>query len=385
MAFKVSGVTDPAKVAGVAEPAKVAGVTSAYGGGAPVQVTSSNNFAPFYGSRLIVRTAAGIPYIVGMHTGSISIYKGDGTTPTSFAEQDSDHKPTAATLGVASAIDSNGIIGAVYFSNSTTLSFVTFNTSTDLWGTPETIATVTDATANNWGKGICYDSANKPHVFYCVDYAGYYSNKVSGSWCTPVNVDGTKGAKYGDITMDSDGLPIIVYASDNLSRVVAAKGTDPASPPVTFTLQTIETDGDNLYYGQAQICVDSSGDHHVAYTTYNIQSYAIRIRKHIKADTWATWQTIEQIDSNLEYRYLGLAVNGTTRYIVARHDSATAGICAYPTASWSATPVNTGTYFFPSVRWSYLNNPSYATYGIDYIYIDGLTSDRNLWWSRIII
>lgn len=386
MAFKVCGVTDPAKVAGVATPAKVGGVASDYvSAQEPVQITATTDFPPTYGSRLIVRTSGGVPYVGYLYDSKARIFKGDGASPTSFAEQDAAHALTVGDINLSIAIKSDGAtIGMIYHSSSTVVSYCEFSTATDLFGTPETVASTT--ATDSRGIALAYDASDKPHAVYMdkqTSLVAYYVNKVSGSWSSPLNLEATnKEVRFPDIAIDSDGLPIISYTCYSDSCVKAAKGN--ANNATAFTLQLLDDDGGNLYYGQTSLCVDSNGDHNVAYTNASVASKFIKLKKHVKADSWATWSA-ETVDANNEYRWLGMAINGTKRYIVAHHEPATLGIKEWTdnTGSWVGTDLDAGGYL-PYVRWSYLNNPSYATYGIDYFYIDSLSGGK-LWWCRVIL
>src|SRR3990167_4025125 len=104
---------------------------------AAIAVTSANTNNTLNGNRVVVRTSAGIPYVVVNDStdGSIEVWKGDGTTPTSFTEQDTANNPDATTYGsMSAAIDSTGVIHIVfmeYISKSDDLEYITFATATD--------------------------------------------------------------------------------------------------------------------------------------------------------------------------------------------------------------------------------------------------------------
>ncbi len=85
------------------------------------------------GARVVVRNSSGTPYVIleDAANDSIEVWKGNGTTPTSFTEQDSGNNPESAIYGSCSAaIDSADIIHIAYqYDNGKTseLRYVTFD------------------------------------------------------------------------------------------------------------------------------------------------------------------------------------------------------------------------------------------------------------------
>ena len=339
-----------------------------------------------YGNRIVVRTASKI-YVLG----GIRIYMSSDNGAT-WTRMDSAHEPTSNGVNFACAINSAGKIGVVLHKTYLLVSYITFDTSSDTWdnlGVAEPVAATTDMEGR--GIAIAFDSSDKPHVVYCDQQAGlygYYTNKVGASWSTPLRFDTSSAiVRFPDIAIDSDNLPIISYTSYNDCGIMAVKGN--ANNATSFgTRQLIDDDGGNLYYGQSSLVVDASGNHHIAYTNVGIDPKFIKIKQHNKADAWTTWSASGlngTVDSNNYYRYLCMAINGTTRYIIAHRETATAGVTEWTdaSASWSSSMPDTGAYYLPRVRWSYLNNPSYTTYGIDYVFVN--SADGNIYWNKITL
>jgi hypothetical protein len=154
-------------------------------------------------NRVVIRTSSNRVYVLmtDLSFPTLSMYKGniDGE-PASFSQAD-----TAGTLtglqniGGACAIDSNDIIHCIYYQIDTShggiiaLRYVTFNTSTDTFGTPESVATLDNdgGTAPYINLSIAIDANDDPHVTWrdaltdmgSTTYTIWYSNKISG-WAT---------------------------------------------------------------------------------------------------------------------------------------------------------------------------------------------------------
>ena len=185
---------------------------------------------PDTNSRQVVRTAAGVVYIVvpaqSGNTnpgGDIHVYKGSPAgNPTPFAEVDAAHRPHCAFRGegsdarlVTGATNIQIAFGCSTASNAGYAGYVLFNTSTDTWGTIETVGTYTAGVIYRYisSVGMAVDANGKAHiVFGGYAQTTYCTNNVSGSWSTPRSF----GAYYERPSMqfDSSGnLHIALLAS----------------------------------------------------------------------------------------------------------------------------------------------------------------------------
>jgi len=248
---------------------------------ASVPVTSGNTNNVNNGSRMCVRTTAGIPYVVVCDAtdASIEVWKGNSTTPTSFAEQDTTHNPDATTFGsMSAAIDSTGVIHIVYveyISKSDDLEYVTFNTNTDVFAGAATINTDLGGESTsiaNLYTSIAIDKNDIPHVAYVgveanagtIGKVVRYENRIGGAWNgTGVEVEGQTGNKdcvCPDITFNSSNIPIISYLNDDDDDLARAVGN--ANDAASFTL--VDLDATALSGSCTSVCVDKSDNIFVA-------------------------------------------------------------------------------------------------------------------------
>lgn len=98
-------------------------------------------------------------------------------------------------IGVAVAIGSDNIFHIMYsvlVSMGEAVRYVTFDPSTDTFGTPEDISSLANQTTTTQRLGICVDANNDPHVIWrdSINFMGgdrwqeLYANKIGGSWST---------------------------------------------------------------------------------------------------------------------------------------------------------------------------------------------------------
>ncbi len=406
--------------------------SSPYGSGnffptTAIRVTSANTNTVQKGARIVVRNSSGTPYIVlqDRNDSGIEVWKGNATDPTSFSEQDTANNPQAGTDlygSPAAAIDSTDIIHIVYqYYNTKTseLRYVTFNADglTDTFsGDVQIIADIGDDPTNilNLYTGIAVDSNEIPHLVYTevivgkgTSYFGvFYNNRIGGSWnASGIEIEGASSSQrcyQPDIAIDSDNKPCVSYWNGTEGSYGAAKAAiGDANDAASFTLFTIASaDGgyviDHRYTG---IAVDSNGDHHVAYTKIATAGIAdsLEIRKHVKANAWSSWETVEVVDasSGLEPFYVTLAINGTDRYIFCGELTTDNVVYYIDTGSgWGfQQPLETGTYKAVRVKWAYnVNRGSDGTdYGggsgipeIDYVFEDS-TATPDIFWNKVVL
>ena len=136
------------------------------------------------------------------------MYRADSTgNPSGFTRMDSADEP-ADVIGWSIAIDASNLIHAVYITRQdwdTTYSdagcvaaayYVTYNTTTDQWGSPEQIEALADYVEYGQGDeliGLALDTNGIPHVAYLrtdgTRRRVAYRNRVGGSWSAVATVD----------------------------------------------------------------------------------------------------------------------------------------------------------------------------------------------------
>ena len=407
---------------------------------AAIAVTSANTNNINNGNRVVVRTSAGIPYVVLVDAtdASIEVWKGDSSTPTSFTEQNTTNNPDATTYGsMSAAIDSTGIIHIVfmeYISKSDDLEYVTFNTNTDVFAGAATINTDLGGESSSVGglyTSIAIDSNNIPHVAYVgveanagtVGYVVRYENRIGGAWNgTGVEVEGQTAnldCVFPDIAIDSNNIPVIAYYNDANDDYTAAIGN--VNDAASFTLFDVSSmAGSSSGVRYPSIAVDSSGNQHVAYQyEAGVNDWDIRIRKHNVGDAWSTWQAEENVDTSFASTSPGnsgvsLVIKETKRYIFTE-DFDVDDIVYYTDASGSwvgPTTIETGTFEKVKARWSKfatfnvaptvaLNTPNDAATGvsttpdlvftgtdtdtkIDYVFVDE-TASPDVQWNTLTV
>ena len=361
---------------------------------AAVAVTSANTNKIGY-SRNVVRTSGGIPYVVleDSTDGGIEVWKGNSATPTSFSEQDSANNPQSSGRygSPACAIDSTDKIHIIYADDNAgnpQYRYVVFNTVTDTFSGDAAITSDlgSDMTSvTNMHCSIAIDSNDIPHVVYLgypasmgTDYyTAYYNNRIGGVWNTSPGLEvygktASRQAAYPQICIDSDNYPFIALSDNVSSSPQACIGN--ANDATSFTLKTLDSNvGTRVYITN---CVDSSGDHYVVFR--RSASTNVYEKHHVKTDSWDTWESGNSGSSNFDWVSVSMALkDSNTRYVLFENVSSNDinYISKTTVASWGTpTTLETGTYNSVSVRWSYLNNPSYTTYGMDYVFVDETAS-----------
>jgi hypothetical protein len=308
-----------------------------------IKVTGSDGSGFFQanGSRCLVRNSSGVPYVLARDNTAggykITLYKGNSNNPTSFSKVDNTNAPQtngSEFYGSASmAIDSSDVIHVAFMHDAGKASKLWYVTvSSDTWGTPTTL--VSDIGADptsiaNLQTSIAIDSSDVPHIAYTeyqtnmgTDYwTVTYLNKVGGSWNSTYEVEGqanSKQCRFPRIAIDLDDKPVLSYSNETDDDVGTAIGN--ANNATGFTLQDVDTDhettsGDN----KTSICVDTRGDHWVAYRDES-DTY-IYIIKHRREDAWTTWETrITESDVGLNPSIMATGEDIAVFYEDENHD-----------------------------------------------------------------
>jgi len=286
--------------------------------------------------------------------------------------------------GCSIAIDGANpqIISVVYIGYSgdlanTWVRHCTFNTSTDAWGTPETIDS-----GFAWGISaisICFDASNIPHVAYSMlktgqaNYTVWYANRIGGSWNAPVEVEGdgtAKNCKEPSIAIDVTNsgvhrynIPQIAYANITDQTQKAALGNQ--NNAASFTLVNPASLAN--YGTTCSLAVDENGRTNILFRRLVIRNV------YIDGDgAWGTagsWTGETPLNEN--HAEVSLAIVGTNRYCFYKNDSdgdidytLSSAYGAFP----AATELDAGTFTEVKARWQYANNPVNS---VDWVFSTG--------------
>ena len=198
----------------------------------------------------IVRTSGNVEYIATPTCTSypncpdnyVTMMKANGTgVPTSFAEQDASHHPASSSSSdmigsTAIAIDGNGIIWVAYNTKLEGTHVVSFDTSTNTWGTDHRIGSALAADSATYvsqgreGVALAVNSSGTPVIVFSfsggsttVKYLGI-STYSSGAWSAPVRIDNaTLGTNQGALH------PAIAYSPSNVLLVAWLVGDENVS------------------------------------------------------------------------------------------------------------------------------------------------------------
>lgn len=370
------------------------------------QINSTDSAFIQNSNRSTVRTSAGTIYqilnvVVGGSTSYIEVWKSsDGT---SWAEQDHAHAPNSGAVysGATGAIDSAGIIHIVYRNEASmtpTMRYVQFNTATDLFQNDAQITTL--SAAEHGACGVAVDSNDKPHAFWTESITNMgtsyrtlqYSNRISGSWATKVEVYGqasTKAVDFGpSMLIDNNNKPQLAFVVSTDSKIRAAIGN--ANNATSFTLSDCEASTDVLQV-PVSIALDSSNNTWISYCRSATNDFLYLV-KHNAADAWTTWQTpvtdSKPVETGASHGGEGpvqvIAINGTTIYAI--YQARANGNIVYQTytGSWSSvTTLESVDADRVNCKWSqYFNNG--GTTQIDYCYTASVV-DTTASWNKIVL
>ena len=213
-------------------------------------------------TRQVVRTAGDVVYVVtnasgfdgGTALSSVRVYKGSPAgVSTSFTEMDAAHRPNNGTRigGVeAKLVGADHFIQIVYEDISASQTkYVKFDTTTDLWGTPEVVGPLNGQnTLNRYHEktGLALDAAGLPHVITGgTNEAVYYTNRTSGAWSAPLVVGGSSAWEHPSMAFDTAGVLHVAFydfASSMFYRNRSAAGTWSATETITATASNSQSD-----------------------------------------------------------------------------------------------------------------------------------------------
>lgn len=345
------------------------------------------------GSRHVVRTDQGKLYAVFEDGAAVEVWYG-GTTGASWAQKDAGNSPSCmADAPVDVDIDSDNRLHIVYVAGAVSaedLDYVTFDTvdstaGDDLFNTPEEAISMEDADNGLHGCAVAVDSNDIPHA--CVlgsdadkgtDYTTlYYDNRIGGAWADRREIEGVSNAKNAaapDIEINSDNYPVMVYMNRTDTSVVAVEGD--ANDPTTFATRVVDPSINASAPRFNSICVDSNGDAWIAYVD---AGGTIDIAE--QSANWTdAWTIVSDGDNGTEP---SIVADGTDIYVFYEEDASDDIVYNKYDGSWlGETSLQTSVaYNSVKARWSFLNNPSYDTYGIDYLFDDG----TNILWDNLSI
>lgn len=186
------------------------------------EVTAAS-FQPNNGAqRNTVRTSGGVIYFVLTdNTGDIAIRKSSDDGGTWGTSLDGTNSPTGASdaQNPSIAIDSNGLIGILWYDGTTTdeFRFTTFDTSTDQYNGGSAANEITvrsGVTISSSIYALACDSQDDFHAIYKDenDDDFYYNNSIDWATNEVVLAGDTQTGGVMDIAITSGDLPFIIYS-----------------------------------------------------------------------------------------------------------------------------------------------------------------------------
>jgi len=333
------------------------------------------------GGHATVQTSAGVVYVVSVQQFGDNRLGISKKVAGVFSEQDNANRPVEILNPNPSiAIDSNDIIHIFWFTFTgapDSFVYTTFNTSTDTWsGTIETVRLLTSSISDE-GTDIAIDSNDIPHVTFidglgATDKQIMYSNRIGGSFKTPVQVDSTTnnyrppsiiiGIPTNAIGADR---PIIAYNERTVGEVFVRHGDalDATSFASVFSVTSnVETNTSAMIAGD---------ENNFVHLCYNHLVNGIQYQTHDPADVWGTWSAQTLIDSTINYTLLSIATFGGFPHIFAIQSVAPNAfdIILHKDlgSGFTKTVLNSGDMFTAAiVKWSKYanNNPEQLDYAI---------------------
>ena len=328
----------------------------------PTNIDNASNFGQLFGySRQIIRNSIGDLYAILLYPAApkLSMLK-SSDQGNSWSSKDPLNGPGVAwsNARISAAIDSNDIIHFAYTVEDETSTdfdtkYKTFNTTTDTFGSTEDIDL---SSASSIGEvALSIDLNDKPHVVYRDASQLSYTNKISGSWKSPVQVEAITTTSGIDLTISDENIPEISFLSIIAIDLVAKQGN--ANDASSFSTQTPDatittTDADT------SIGVDSSGNTWIAYVD-STTNY-ITLYKNTDGSTWETLGNWSQETNSKVGSEPSIAIDGTDIYVFYEDDQDDIVYDIYDSVgdSWSGETVLEmhGALQDVKARWSYINN-----------------------------
>lgn len=342
---------------------------------AAVQIAAALGAIKPASGRMVVRTSGGTLYALILVTTTLRLYKStDGTT---WTEPDSAHRPTIVSGTSASiAINASDVISVIYVVGGTNIiTYNTYSTSTDLFGTAENV-NVGGSNNGLTSIDIAIDSNGVPHIVVgtttIASNTVYYKNRVGGVWNANVTtITVTNGCTSCQILIDQNNIPQYVAQHDTISINVLIGNTNNAT---SFTTKTFTT-----FPNGVSICLDSQNSTWIAYGTGGTSNVKpiVLLRKHTDGDAWATWSTIVIKAGNLPV----LAISGQTLFLLYKDalNNIVSAIFSGSKQIGSAV-IETATVNNPKLKWSYLNDNQQGTQ-MDYIFDNATT----IFWNTLSV
>jgi hypothetical protein len=250
------------------------------------------------------------------------------------------------------AIDSGGVLHMLYTPSAAELRYITFNTATDLFGSSEQIY-INSPNGSMESYDISIDANNKPHVAFIDSPVGsdilYYTNRVGGSWKSPVTVQGAGTPQFTSFTLSDENIPELSYATS--SALVAAVGNQ--NDATSFSYATpVASINISSPTANTSVAIDSSGNTWIGYIN---SSNNVALVKHNDGDSWSTWQTPVTNSNNGDEP--SVAIDGSSIYIFYRNGSDADIVYDRYNGSWlGETVLETGTFQDAKAKWSFFNN-----------------------------
>jgi len=286
------------------------------------QITINGNQNFLTGNRALVSNGSDLYYFGGDDTvgeTALRCFKSTDTGKT-WAEQDRANALTGANIGaVSAAIDSAGIVYTVIQQFSVgplETREKRFNTNTDLWvaGTVIINSDTTTITASQISTAIIIDQNDDPHCVFLESNTFrelQYSNKIGGTWKTPVVVESTGDHQLLDMCFDDRGFPIIISSNTTATQFEAEFGD--ALDAASFTQFIVSTNSTGTVRGIAK---DEDGDIIVAWREAVNQ---VQTRRHNAGDAIGTWQTAKNVDGTTNNLQGGsLSAKGKSFYFLTQ-------------------------------------------------------------------
>jgi len=318
----------------------------------------------------VVTTSGGNIYVFYGDNTSVKVLKStDGGSSFSLINTLTDNDITGGDnlIGwIDAAIDSDNIIHIAVVAQigaaTRFLAYNTLNTADDTLSSWEEAAGG-DKTPTYRGVSISLDSNKKPHILFVYAEANmgttynriYYTNKVSGSWATPVmvSVDTTKNHNHPRITVKASDYLETVYTDDGYVYICRTKTSSWLSE-VDYTTAASSP-------GVRSITVTTGGTVYRYGVGLNNPYYLEENDGILSADTLFS-----------DYPCYGAGFIGTTRCVFwVDYSDEDIRVFKNSGTGWFAALLETGSFSKIITEWAY--NFEYQGERINYIFDNGVT------------